>query len=67
MEAVRRGKDQRERPKSRGGTAAVAEPQLEAWAALEEVGDGQDHVAAAGGARAIKVLLERFIPGQLNV
>jgi hypothetical protein len=46
-------------PKRKGhgkeGAAAAADPQLEAWAALEEViedEDGQDFVAAAGGARA---------------
>ena len=46
------GKGPKRKGQAKEGTAAVAEPQLEAWAALEEVGDGQDHVAAAGSARA---------------
>ena len=51
MEAVKR-KGPKRKGQAKDGTAAVAKPQLEAWAALEEVGDGQDHVAAAGSARA---------------
>ena len=46
------GKGPKRKGQAKEGTAAVAEPQLEAWAALEEVGDGQDHVAAAGSACA---------------
>jgi transposase InsO family protein len=49
------GQGPKRKGRAKEGTAAVAEPQTEAWAAFEEVcvdGDGQEYVAAAGSARA---------------